>query len=198
MKISFALMSGGQGKRFGSDKTMALLNDKPLYRYGLELGLAVSDDVLHISRDVEKYKPFVEGVRYLADGYPNMCPMAGMITAADNARFDYIFVLSADTPLLDKNFVTYFKSIIGVRDAVIPSVNGKYYTLAALYSKKMLLALKPFYYNGNYKIVACLNAFSVYYPDEAELASNGRLEGSFANINTRDDLEKSIKYSNLL
>lgn len=198
MDISFALMSGGLGKRFGSDKTMAVLNGKPLYKYGLELGFEVSSDVLHISRNVEKYKPFIEGARYISDGYPNMCPMAGMITAADNARFDYIFVLSADTPLLDKNFIAYFKDIIGSRDAVIPSLKGKYYTLAALYSKKMLLALKPFYNRGEYKIVSCLDDFDVYYPDELELASHGRLEGSFININTREDLEKSIKYSNLL
>lgn len=194
MDITFALMSGGQGKRFGSDKTMALLKGKPLFQYGLELGLAISSDVLHISRNVEKYKPFIEGVRYLEDGYPEMCPMAGMLTAADNACFDYIFVLSADAPLFNLKLVTYFIKIIGVRDAVIPSINDKLYTLAGLYSKKMLTAFKAFYERKAYKITACLDNFDVYYPKEAELASYGRLEGSFININTTDDLEKSYKF----
>ena len=58
MDISYAMLSGGKAKRFGSDKTKALYKEKPLYIYGLETGLKVSCDVMHISKDAEKYKPF--------------------------------------------------------------------------------------------------------------------------------------------
>ena len=37
MDISYAMLSGGKAKRFGSDKTKALYKEKPLYIYGLSL-----------------------------------------------------------------------------------------------------------------------------------------------------------------
>ena len=33
MDISYAMLSGGKAKRFGSDKTKALYKEKPLYIY---------------------------------------------------------------------------------------------------------------------------------------------------------------------
>ena len=63
MNISYAVLSGGKAKRFGSDKTKALYKGKPLYIYGLETGLSISSDVMHISKDAEKYQPFLENVR---------------------------------------------------------------------------------------------------------------------------------------
>lgn len=198
MNISFALMSGGQGKRFGSDKTKACLLGKPLYLYGLELGLSVSSDVIHISRDVKKYEPFVEGVRYLADEYPFMCPMAGMITAGNNACFDYVFILSADSPLFDKKLVKYFMKLAEGNDAIIPYIDGKYYNLAAIYSKKMLMGLKNYYERGIYKITSCLNDFQVISPNYSELEHIGFSEGSFLNINEYKDIQKAEKIAKTL
>lgn len=195
MKLTFALMSGGEGRRFGSDKTKALLNGKPLYLYGLELGLSLTDDILHLSRDPAKYEPFTGGVRYIADAYPNQCPMAGMITAANEARYDHLFVLSADSPLLQKPIVEFlFESGKGY-DAVIPVINGKYYNLAALYSKKMLKSLYDYYNQGVYKITLCYENFNILFIDENILNVNGFSQNSFININTAEELETA---SNLL
>lgn len=191
MEISFALMSGGQGKRFGSDKTKACLLGKPLFLYGLELGISVSSDVMHLSRDIFKYEPFIEGVRYLSDEYPFMCPMAGMITAGNNARFDYVFILSADSPLFDRKLIKYFMELAEGHDAVIPDINGKYYNLAAIYSKKMLIGLKSFYKRGMYKIKTCLDDFDVIFPNSSELNLLGFSEDSFLNINTYEDMKKA-------
>lgn len=195
MNLTFALMSGGAGRRFGSDKTKALLDGKPLYRYGLELGLSLTDDILHVSRDPAKYKPFIDGVRYIADAYPNQCPMAGMITAANEAHYDYLFILSADSPLLQKPLVEFlFKSNKGY-DAVIPIIGGKYYNLAALYSKKMLKSLYEYYNQGIYKITLCYENFNILFIDENILNVNGFYQDSFININTAKELETA---SNLL
>ena len=84
MKCSFALLSGGSSRRFVSDKTKALLYGKPLFLYGLECGLEVSDDVLHISKNKDKYKPFINNVKYLEDELDVICPMSGLITAQDS------------------------------------------------------------------------------------------------------------------
>ena len=69
MECSFALLSGGNSRRFNDDKTKALLNGTPLYKYGLECGLLISDDVIHISKNKEKYKPFIKGVKYIEDEF---------------------------------------------------------------------------------------------------------------------------------
>lgn len=191
-------MSGGIGKRFGSDKTKALLAGKPLYRYGLELGLEVSGDVMHVSRNILKYEPFIKGVRYIEDEYPYMCPMAGMITAANHALNKRIFILSADAPLFDKKLIQYFDSIMGGYDAVIPLIDGKYYNLAALYSKKMLKGLLKFYNNGVYKITESLSNFNVLFLQEDKIFSISPSKASFLNLNTEEELQKAAEIFKLL
>ena len=105
MNISYAVLSGGKAKRFGSDKTKALYKGKPLYIYGLETGLSISSDVMHISKDAEKYQPFLENVQYLQDDLEETCPMSGLIKAAQTAKYDDIFTVSADAPLISSEFV---------------------------------------------------------------------------------------------
>ncbi len=191
--ITFAVISGGEGKRFGSDKTRALLADKELYCYGLELGMQVSDDVMLVSRDSKKYAPFINSVKYLEDELPHQCPMAGLITTARHAKHDYIFTLSADTPLLDKRIVDFLCDNAKGFDACIPSIDGKLWNLAACYSKSTLLNLLPYYEKGHYKLVTALSDFNINIITEQVFTSNDIDYSKFININTPSDIEKATR-----
>ncbi|MDY5051184.1 MAG: NTP transferase domain-containing protein, partial [Candidatus Mucispirillum faecigallinarum] len=156
MDISYAVLSGGQAKRFGSDKTKALYKGKPLYLYGIETGLSLSSDVMLISKDSSKYQPYLKNVQYLQDDLGEICPMSGLIKVGMSAKYDDIFILSADAPLIEKDFVKFLYSSFNNCDGVIPVINGKSYTLMGFYKRKVLLNMLDDYNNKNFKIIKSL------------------------------------------
>ncbi len=189
MKCSFALLSGGSSRRFVSDKTKALLYGKPLFLYGLECGLEVSDDVLHISKNKDKYKPFINNVKYLEDELDVICPMSGLITAARHAKYEYIFILSADSPLITGNFFKYLHNNIKSYDGVMPVINSKSYPLTAVYKKSILLSMEEDYKKENFKLIKSLERHNIIYLQEDEIIKAGFKKDIFININYQDDLK---------
>lgn len=189
MKCSFALLSGGSSRRFVSDKTKALLYGKPLFLYGLECGLEVSDDVLHISKNKDKYKPFINNVKYLEDELDVICPMSGLITAARHAKYEYIFILSADSPLITGNFFKYLYDNIKSYDGVMPVINSKSYPLTAVYKKSILLSMEEDYKKENFKLIKSLEKHNILYLQEDEIIKAGFKKDIFININYQDDLK---------
>ena len=200
MSFTFTQLSGGLSKRFGSDKTKALYNGKELYIYGLETGLKVSSDVLHLSKDKNKYKPFLDNVSYIEDEYDVVCPMSGLITAGKHAKFDNIFVISADAPKITPELIYFLEKKMKSNgatdyDAVIPEFNGKLYTLSAMYKKHVLLSFIDDYNLGKYKIITSLENFNVAIIKEEELQSMGFSKSLFTNINFEKDL-RDLEESN--
>lgn len=189
MKCSFALLSGGSSRRFVSDKTKALLYGKPLFLYGLECGLEVSDDVLHISKNKDKYKPFINNVKYLEDELYVICPMSGLITAARHAKYEYIFILSADSPLITGNFFKYLYNNIKSYDGVMPVINSKSYPLTAVYKKSILLSMEEDYKKENFKLIKSLERHNIIYLQEDEIIKAGFKKDIFININYQNDLK---------
>lgn len=200
MEFTFALLSGGASKRFGSDKTIALYKNKPLFLYGLETGLSVSKDVIHISKNPDKYKPFIENVKYLSDDLKEICPMSGLIKAGTSAKYDYIFVLSADSPLITKEFILFLSNNIDNYDGIVPEINGKIYPLISIYKKNVLLNMQNDYNKKNYKIIKSLENFNIKYLNENTILNNGFSKTIFTNINYTDDLKnlESKKWKVLL
>ena len=190
MNISYAVLSGGKAKRFGSDKTKALYKGKPLYIYGLETGLSISSDVMHISKDAEKYQPFLENVQYLQDDLEETCPMSGLIKAAQTAKYDDIFTVSADAPLISSEFVKFLYGYFKDCDGVIPVINGKSYTLMSFYKREVLLSMQDDYNNKNYKLIKSLERFNIKKVCEEDIFAAGFKSRMFTNINFQDDLNK--------
>ncbi len=190
MDISYAVLSGGQAKRFGSDKTKALYKGKPLYLYGIETGLSLSSDVMLISKDSSKYQPYLKNVLYLQDDLGEICPMSGLIKAGQSAKYDDIFILSADAPLIEKEFVTFLYSHFNNCDGVIPVINGKNYTLMGFYKRKVLLNMLDDYNNKNFKIIKSLEKYNIKYINEDIIFSSGFNDTMFTNINFQEDLNK--------
>lgn len=190
MNISFAMLSGGNAKRFGSDKTIALYKNKPLFMYGLETGLLVSSDVLLVSKDTTKYKPYLNNIRYVQDDLEEVCPMSGLIKVAKVAKYDDIFIISADAPLISSDFILFLYKNFTNCDGVMPVFNGKSYTLMSFYKRYTLLSMIEDYKNKNYKIITALSKYNIKKIDESIILSSGFSEKIFTNINYKDDLKK--------
>ncbi len=186
--LSVAILSGGKGRRFGSDKTLTMLREKPLYSYPLSFAKKISDDVMFISRDKDKYKPFESNVRYLEDDYECQSALAGLLTAFDRAKHDKILVIAADMPFINSKIVDILMNSLDRFDIATPKINDKLMPLISIYNKNVKEIFLNFYSNGIYRlndIFSELNYCAVY---ENSFNYAGVLNEQFININREEDL----------
>ncbi|MGA1846650.1 molybdenum cofactor guanylyltransferase [Deferribacter abyssi] len=193
MEISCAILAGGQSRRFGSDKTVA-----KLYGYSfteiLSIKLSkISSDVMVISKDNSKFD-FKKNVRFINDEFEAQCPLVGIITALKNALNEWVFITSADSPLLKIEFVNLLYNDLDSYDVLLPVIDGKIYTLNGFYHKKILNILLDYFKKGTYRLLDIYPELNIFYFDDVEKIKKVD-EGlfSFININTKDDYEQAKK-----
>lgn len=194
-KYSIAIIAGGMSRRFGSDKTLALLNNKPLIEHTAENAKQHSTDVMVISKDIRKYD-FLQDVRFAQDIYEQQCPLVGLLTAFDNAQFEHVLLISADMPLFNFDIADKLYAFLNGADVCVPDINGKLYPCAAVYSKKSAPVLKEMYAKKDYKLMNSYEKLSTVKPKAVELVAE-QDKTSFLNINTPADLEELKKLSGL-
>lgn len=193
--ISFAILAGGNSKRFGEDKTLALYKGKPLFLYALELARRVATDVMIISKNSSKFQPFLEGVRYLEDDLPEVCPMSGLIKAAQAAKNELVFILPGDMPLFSEEaFSVIYESILDgsgnvAYDAAIPEFDNHKYTLSAIYKREVLLGFMSDYEKKHYKIILGLEKYNLKFVDNLQFINKKIDFNAFLNINYKVELE---------
>jgi molybdopterin-guanine dinucleotide biosynthesis protein A len=190
LRLSCAILAGGMSRRFGTDKTLAELEGIPLVKRVYDSVSNYSDDIMLIAKDTSKYA-FLENVRHLKDISEKQCALVGIITALSYAENDRVFVISADSPLFPFDAVPM---MCGYGETVIPEVNGKLYTLAAIYPKNILPILNSAFENNRYRVTEALSAVSITkLPYSAFLPfdrfTKSEIANGFININTQNDLQ---------
>jgi molybdopterin-guanine dinucleotide biosynthesis protein A len=95
MRVLGAVLAGGQSRRFGSDKALAMLGGKPLIEHAIAALSAQTDAVIVCGR---------EWTDWVADRpAPGLGPLGGINAALHCALergFDAVLTLPCDTPLL--------------------------------------------------------------------------------------------------
>ncbi|AEI14787.1 Molybdopterin-guanine dinucleotide biosynthesis protein A [Flexistipes sinusarabici DSM 4947] len=189
-KFSVAILAGGQSRRFGQDKTLAAINGRSLTSILADGLSGLSDDTMVICKNPGKFSD-LNNVRLLADVYDKQCPLVGIITALLNSKYEKVFVVSADTPFVQRKLVEYMSLKDG--DAVLPKTNNKIHTLTGFYSKCLLTNLKKQYFKGNYRIIDMMDEIDVSYVDEEECRQLDENMLSFININTKKDYKDAVE-----
>lgn len=190
MNISCAILAGGQSRRFGSDKTLATLNGYTFTEI-LAIKLSkISKDVMIIAKDPDKFCFKSEHTRFLKDFSDSQSPLVGIITALNNADYNPVFIISADTPFLNIELVTYMYNFTEDNDIVITRIGEKINTLCGFYNKKVVDKFVTACNNNIYKIIEIYNDFHVKVIDDVEAIKEYDCKLlSFFNINTLEDYE---------
>ncbi|HQP30898.1 MAG TPA: NTP transferase domain-containing protein, partial [Deltaproteobacteria bacterium] len=71
------ILMGGKSRRFGQDKVMATIGDKPLIEHVIEAIAPLMEDIILIG----PARPGMRGVRRVDDLIPDCGPMGGIYTA---------------------------------------------------------------------------------------------------------------------
>jgi len=189
-EFSVAILAGGQSRRFGRDKTLVSINGRSMTSILADSISALSDDIMVICKNPGKFSD-VKNVRLLADAYDKQCPLVGIITALVNAAYERVFVVSADTPFVQKKLVKHMSLKEG--DAVLPETDNKIHTLTGFYSKNLLINLEKQYFKGNYRIIDVMDEIDVKYVNEEECRQYDENLLSFININTQKDYKDAME-----
>jgi molybdopterin-guanine dinucleotide biosynthesis protein A len=175
-----AVLAGGESRRFGSDKALALIEGIPLVeRAAATLARAFPEVVIVSSR-----APTTTAWRHVADERAGQGPLAGIEAALRHAAdhgFQGAFVLACDLPLVDSATVAAVASALGDHAAAAPAGPGdrRWEPLCAVYRVECLPLVSAALDRGEraaHAVLEAVGAVRVELPNE-----------SFLNVNTPGD-----------
>ena len=178
------ILMGGKSSRFGQDKVMAPIGDKPLIEHVIEVISPLMEDVILIG----PARPGMRGLKRLDDLIPGCGPMGGIYTALKTATKTFCFVFAADMPSIHAGLVTYMQSLAKGQDVIVPAWSGGFEPLHAIYNRSVLKVIEPLVLERKLRIDRFFDQVTVEKVPEDVLRRYGEPQDLFANINTPQDV----------
>lgn len=195
---SAVILAGGFSRRFGSDKSLVTLLDKPLIMHVIDrVSPLVNEVLLVISSETQKQKfePILNHkAKMVIDKYESQSPLVGAITGFETAKGEHSLLLPCDTPLISEKVVQLLLDMCTNRSAAIPRwPNGYIEPLQAVYrTKSALTAAKTALAQGNRNMQSMIdNLNGVRYVSTIVLEQLEPNMSTFFNVNTPQDLKKA-------
>ena len=106
VNVKAVILSGGQSRRMGRDKSLVLWQGVPLLRRVYDVAAAVVGDVTVMTPWGDRYQEILpQGYRCLADEHPGEGPLVALqqvLQESNPAQVDWIWLLGCDLPCLDE------------------------------------------------------------------------------------------------
>ena len=181
----------------GRDKALLPLVEggKPLLSLVLERLGSVSDDVLVVANDRDRYASF--GVRVVPDLHPEVGALGGIHTAIAMSRNEHCFVVACDMPFLNLPLLHRMADEPRDFDVLVPLLPGEsrqrqdglvFQTLHAIYSKRCLPFIEKGIRDGRKQVIGFFEEVRVRTLDLSEVVRWDPDLRSFFNANTPEAL----------
>lgn len=146
------LLTGGKSRRMKKDKKF-LKTEKGILIDGVISQIERLFNDIYIS--VSKTSDFVfPGYKIIRDLFPDKGPLMGILSALAESDKKTNFVIAADIPEINKDFISELHSYTGDYDIVVPvSGKDKYEPLFAFYNRSVINEIKSMIDSGTNKIV---------------------------------------------
>lgn len=204
MDIEAFILIGGRSRRFGSDKSLAILGGKRVVdALAGEISTALpgsritsvagSNDQLISGAGLATRMPMI------FDLAPGRGPVGGLHAALSYTMADWSLVLACDMPFISAGLIRLLvENCDRLSDAVVPiQPDGRPQPLCALYRRAGCVAALDELLNARRPAAPSmqflLGNLNVEYIASDEIGRLERSERFFTNINTLDDLELASK-----
>lgn len=198
MTYSVVVLAGGFSKRFGKDKGLVKLGEKPLILHVLDKVSKIGDEKLVVVSSETQAQSFSKVIRDKAkiviDESKTQSPLVGALTGFKNANNKYILLLPCDTPFISSQIAALLLELCINRSTTIPRwPNGYIEPLqAAYYTKSALAAAETALKQGKLKLQDMIALMrNVRYISTLVLKQLDPKLQTFFNINTLQDLKKA-------
>ncbi len=189
------ILAGGKSTRFGSNKALVKLGEKPLIAHVVDMTLNLADEVVvAIGREsnVVVYRKLLpKSVMVVKDRMRAKSPLVGIVTGLQVMKSGYSVVLSCDTPFAkDDVLQLLFKRAVH-SDAAIPKwLNGDIEPLQSVYRVKSAIpAARLALHQQEFRLVDMIKRLnSVTYIPVQEIKRIDADLVTFFNINTQSNL----------
>ncbi|MBD8216497.1 molybdenum cofactor guanylyltransferase MobA [Erwinia persicina] len=181
--ITGVILAGGRGSRMGGeDKGLILWQNRPLYQHVLQrLQPQVTTVWINANRNIEVYQQ--SGFPVISDtlsDFPG--PLAGMLTALQQAQTEWVIFTSCDTPSLPADLVQHLWQHKEEARAVWARTEDREHPTLALLHHSLAGSLQHYLAGGDRKLLLFLQqagGHSVLF---------AHAESAFRNFNHPEDL----------
>ncbi|MBR1771580.1 MAG: molybdopterin-guanine dinucleotide biosynthesis protein B [Lachnospiraceae bacterium] len=186
--LSVGVLAGGKSTRMGQNKALLQIESKRFIDRICE-ELSGFSEVLISDAKKGNYEEL--GLPVVYDAHEGIGPLEGIYQLLLHAREDYVFVCAADMPFIQKELVEYMAEFISSDyDCYCLVDEDHIHPLCAIYSKKMLEAVREQIESGNYRIMQVLRRVRTKY---IKLGQTGFDKRIVRNINTREEYAQALK-----
>ena len=196
---SAIVLAGGFSSRFGQDKGVLELANKPLIKHVIDAANPIVDEVIVVTNSQEritKYAKMVAAdVRFVADSCESNGPLIGALTGFESAHGKYALLLPFDVPFVSGEVVSLLFELCLNKAAAIPRwPNGQIEPLHAVYQTKVALdAAQSAVDEGKLNMRAMIEKMrGVRYVSTLVIHQLDPDFRTFFNINTPMDLKKAM------
>jgi FdhD protein len=185
--ITGVILAGGQSRRFGSNKALALIQGKPLIKHVADTVVSIFKNYLLVTNTPEQYS-FLN-MPMIKDKYQGMGPLAGIHAALLQISTPRAFIVACDMPNLSPDLIQYLCSINEQEyDVILPWPNRGQEPLFGVYHKKSVAVIESNLMQKDCQIIRTLEDLQVRRVNEGEIVSITGDLSCFKNINRPVDL----------
>ena len=198
MDRSAIVLAGGFSSRFGQDKGVLELANKPLIKHVIDAVSPLVDETIVVTNSkerAEKYaKVIAADVQFVIDVCDSTGPLIGALTGFGSAHGEYSLLLPFDTPFVSREVVSLLFELCLNKEAAIPRwPNEQIEPLHAVYQTKLALeAAKIAVGEGKLNLRAMIEKMhGVRYVSTLVIRQLDPDLRTFFNTNTPLDLKKA-------
>jgi len=188
---SVAILSGGQSKRMGFDKSFITFNGKKLADIMIDrLSSEFSEFIISSNLGMAYLE---HDVKYVRDIYPGMGPLSGIHAALKAASSKYVYFIACDMPEVNIDYIKYMKQRIGDNDYDIcctASSGDRIETFNAFYSTSILPDLDEYLKSGKTSLRDFIFSKKYLLIEEKIALTFSPDWGMFRNLNTPTELNE--------
>ncbi|MEJ2252189.1 MAG: molybdenum cofactor guanylyltransferase, partial [Candidatus Lokiarchaeota archaeon] len=168
-ELAIAILIGGKSTRFGSDKGIFQIRNRPMISYQLDTLSKIDYKIFLVAKSKSQMHKYINNIDikpltgFIIDETPNLkekriySPLIGLYSLFKDLKklnLSKVLVLSCDLPLIKQEIIKYLLQFAEKYDCVIPRwQNGYLEPLCAIYSiKKGLKSSKSNIMSQNYKL----------------------------------------------
>lgn len=194
MGITGIVLAGGENKRISVLKGYIEVNGTRIIDSSIRLLKAFFEKVVISTNSPEHY--FYCGLPMIGDVLKERGPATGIYSVLKSTGAEAVFVVACDMPFVHSDMVSLlvgsYKSGGKDRDAVVPMFDDKPQPLLGIYSKSTINVIESCIKEGRRSLREMLRQMDVLYIEEKDVRSGDPNGRSFININTMEDLNKTI------
>jgi molybdenum cofactor guanylyltransferase len=183
--LSVAVLCGGRSRRFGSNKSLALINGRPLVQHLCEEINPLTNDLFLVTKkSLIPLFAFLD-LRVVAEPYQEFASLLGIRQALESAHHDWVFIVAVDLACLQAQFIEQlWDQRTETMQAIIPQTDRSQ-PLAALYHRSFLPRIKKRCQEQKFRLQELGSYDEVFaYPCPSEY------ESCLHNVNYPEDLKE--------